>query len=65
MDPVSPGRLSSLALQGGLDNDAAPTAEHFSWTCSNYPQIYHIAMIGHGAYGQVHKVLLFRDVADS
>ena len=53
MDPVSPGQ------------DAAPTSEDFSWTCGNDPHIYHISMISYGAYGQVHKVLSFEDVADS
>ena len=52
MDPVSPGQ------------HAAPTSEDFSWTCGNH-HIYHVAVIGHGAYGQVHKLLSFGDVAES
>jgi len=65
MDPVSPGRLWSLVPQGDLDQDAARTAKDFSWTCGNDPHIYHITMISRGAYGQVHKVLPFGDIADS
>jgi len=65
MDPVSPGRLWSLAPQGGLDKNVAPTSEDFLWICGNDPHLYHIAMIGHGGDGQVHKVFSFGDVTDS
>jgi len=40
-------------------------SDDFSWTCGDDPRISHIAMIGIGAYGEVHRVTSIEDVSES
>jgi len=42
----------------------AATSDDFSWTCGDDPRISHSAMIGIGAYSEVHKVASIEDVSE-